>query len=220
MPPLIVAGIIAALYFLTPKNRAKTTVPVVLPYGQNTFGSPVLASNSSPAIPPGPATNAPSTSSSGLPNTSVQTQSVTRNFVPQATSGNPFYPYQGVLQPAYVPTAVPSQSNGQKCSGNCGGCGGNNSSCSVSGARASNSGCLIPSRGSLFTKQTIPFFQQYAAQVSSTPGANPFATFQDFQSTIQNTAPPTDDVSPAVGATKPIIGLPSNAPMRGYTLVA
>jgi hypothetical protein len=222
MPPLLIAAAVAALIYLIPKGNGKQSVPVTLPYGQNTFGvpnpQPVTASTQ---LRPGPhiPTNTPATSQSGLPNSSAQTQQITTPISPPPLSGNPFYSYSGVLQPSYVPTRVPNVSSQSPCK-NCNACGGtlNPSSCGIATQRASAGGCLQPTTSSLITKQTIPLYQAWAANVASNPSATPFNTFEDFQNTLQNESPYGEDNSPAVASVQQTIGNSANLPSPPFRL--
>lgn len=226
MPPFLIAAAVAALYFLIPKSKGKTIVKTQLPFGQQNYGAP-LQSNSATSIPasnPLPV-NTPSTSASGLPNSTSQTQQSAAQVTPPLASGNPYYNYSGLLSPNYVPTPVPSTPKsgcGGKCGG-CSGCGGNSNqplgSCTIASSRASNSGCLLPSRADLMTPSSIPGFKRWGANVASYPGATPFSTFEDFQSTLQNTSPTTEDVSPAVAPTSRSIGISGQKPQAPFNLV-
>ena len=215
MPPLLIALAVGALYFLIPRNQ-RAGVAVV----QTPSNTPI-GITSGFIVPPGQVggspspitgtTNAPGTRQSGVPQSSSQAQAYTP---PASQPASEFYNYTNVLQGRFTPTKVPNSSGG--CSGCSGGCGarkpasqGNASDCQTSARRASNSGCLTPTTRSLFTPTNQPLFDSWFANVGSIPEANAFTAYQANQQSVQDSNPQTDDVTPSVGFTSTVIGIPA-----------
>lgn len=218
MPPFLIAMMVAGLYFLIPKNQrsgvAVLQTPNNTPIGVNTgFVVPPGQVGGSPSPTTG-VTNAPGTRQSGVPQSSPQTQA----FVPPASQpASEFYNYPNVLQPRFTPTQVPNKTS-SGCSGSCGGCSsggcggkkkGSPTDCSISAARASNSGCLTPSTRSLFTPTNQPLFDSWFANVASDNDANAFTAYRANQQAVQDANPQGDDVTPSVGFTSTVIGIPT-----------
>ena len=217
MPPLFIALGVAALYFLIPKSQRTAIVGITPgsgPVGINTgFAAPLLVAGT-PAPITGAVTNSPGTSGSGLPSSAPPVQAVS---APQTQPpAYEFYANSGVLQPQYIPTPVATPPSNGGCGCKSKGPKGAPSSCAVSSIRSSNSGCLAPTVQSQITPEQIPALNAWVANLRSNPVASPFNTYQALMQTQQDTAPPTEDVTPSIGFADTSVGNNYRLRIRGF----